>query len=134
MLLEWNEEFNVGVESLNKQHKKLFETIRLLNDSVKLGKSEAAVKEALGRLVDYTATHFSAEEAQMLRSGYPDFNSHNREHNDFLFQVRDYMADLESGKKVVTIEILGFLCNWITEHIKGTDKKYGPFFNRKGIY
>jgi len=134
MLREWTEDLNVGVESLNEQHKRLFETIRLLHDSVESGKSEEAVREALDRLVDYTATHFSSEEAQMLRSGYPEFNSHNKEHNDFLFQVRDYMTDLDSGKKVVTIEILGFLFNWITEHIKGTDRKYGPFFNRKGIY
>lgn len=28
---------------------------------------------------------------------------------------------------------MDFLSSWLVEHIQGSDKKYGPFLNQRGI-
>ena len=48
-------------------------------------------------------------------------------------QVLDFETALKSGQAKVTMDIMRFLKDWLEMHIKGTDKKYGPFFNSKGL-
>ncbi len=35
---------------------------------------------------------------------------------------------------IITIEVLHFLREWLENHLLGSDKKYGPFLNSKGVY
>ena len=34
----------------------------------------------------------------------------------------------------LSLEVLKFLENWLIKHIQGTDKKYGPYLNGKGVH
>ena len=34
---------------------------------------------------------------------------------------------------MVTMDLMGFLKDWLIKHIKGTDKKYQAFFKSKGV-
>jgi len=34
---------------------------------------------------------------------------------------------------VVNVDLLNFLKSWLQNHILGTDKKYAPFLNGKGV-
>jgi len=47
--------------------------------------------------------------------------------NDLL--IRDYQAN----KLGLTIDIMNFLKDWISNHIQITDKKYSMTFNENGI-
>jgi hypothetical protein len=38
------------------------------------------------------------------------------------------------GKPVISAETMTFLKNRLHEHIMGSDKKFGPFLNAKGVY
>jgi hemerythrin len=40
---------------------------------------------------------------------------------------------LNRGEMVMTVEVMTFLKDWLAGHIKGTDKKYGPFLSAKGV-
>lgn len=43
------------------------------------------------------------------------------------------MFGFQKGKVGLSIDVLIFLSGWLQAHIKGVDKKYGPFFNEKGL-
>ncbi|MBI3592188.1 MAG: hemerythrin family protein, partial [Nitrospirae bacterium] len=78
-------------------------------------------------------THFANEENMMKTHAYPDYLKHKAEHDNLTKQALDLQKQHKEGKPVLTIELMTFLKNWLSNHIMGTDKKYSPFLNSKGI-
>ena len=48
-------------------------------------------------------------------------------------KVLDIQKQYHQGKVNITLDTMKFLEDWVTKHIMGTDKKYGPFLNSKGV-
>ena len=84
-------------------------------------------------MIRYTQTHFSTEERYFKKFNYPDRAAHEREHQIFVKKVLEFQDGFESGKVMVTIEIMQFLNKWLVKHIRGTDQKYSDFLNSKGV-
>jgi hemerythrin len=132
-LLDWNDSYSVGVAKFDDQHKKLFGMINTLNDAMKVGKSKDALGVILKGLIEYTATHFTDEERMMAQHEFLQLQMHKNEHNKLVKQVVQLQADYNSGKALLSLEVMNFLRDWLNTHIMGTDKKYGVFFNGKEI-
>ena len=132
-LIEWEESMSVNVDEIDNQHQQLIDLINDLNDAMR----ERTAKEALGgiieNLTDYTVRHFSTEEKYFDKFGYPETAAHKKEHNGFIEKVAVFKEDFDRGKLMLSIEVIGFLKDWLVTHIKGADKKYGPFLNEKGL-
>jgi len=132
-LIQWDSSFSVNVAEIDRQHQKLIQMINELNDAMRQGKG----KDALGKIIDgltaYTGTHFSTEEKYFDQFGYADGDSHKKTHADFVKKVLDVKEKFAKGQLGLTIEIMDFLSDWLNHHIKGSDKKYAPFFNEKGL-
>jgi len=131
--LAWTDAFSVNVKEMDVQHKKLFDLINELHEAMRGGKGKEAVGEVLMRLVQYAKTHLSDEEKLMQKHGYPGFSGQKIAHDNLRKRVADSVAKYETGK-VTTVEIMNFLKDWLIRHIQGSDKKYGPFLNSKGVY
>jgi len=41
--------------------------------------------------------------------------------------------DLEEGKPMVAVDVMEFLRDWITNHIRGCDTLYSTFFKDKDV-
>jgi hemerythrin len=132
-LIQWNGGLNVGVIEIDKQHQKLVGMINDLNDAMKQGKGKDILGEIINGLANYTVTHFRIEEKYFDQFGYPDTNNHKKEHLNFTKKVTEFKDRFDKGKIGLSIEIMNFLSNWLQNHIKRVDKKYGPFFNEKGL-
>jgi hemerythrin len=132
-LINWNDNLSVDVAEIDQQHKKLIAMINELNDAMKAGKGREVLAKIVNGLVSYTTTHFKAEEKYFAQFGYPDTESHKKEHAAFIQKVSEFKAGLEKDKLSVTIEVMSFLSNWLKSHIMGTDKKYSQFFHEKGL-
>jgi hemerythrin len=48
-------------------------------------------------------------------------------------KVSDLQNKFNSGEGVMTMEVMNFLRDWLNDHIIGSDTKFGPFLNEKGI-
>ena len=132
-LIEWNDNLSVNIAEIDKQHRRLVDMINELNDAMKLGKGNAVLGKIINGLIDYTATHFGTEEKYFKTFGYPDAESHKKEHADFVSKVSEFKSGFNKGKLSVSVEVMRFLSQWLQNHIKVIDKKYGPFLNEKGL-
>jgi hemerythrin len=47
--------------------------------------------------------------------------------------VLELEAQFKQGRVTLSLDTGTFLKNWLSSHLLGTDKKYGPFLNERGI-
>ena len=132
-LITWNDSFSVNVRKIDQQHQQLIVMLNELHDAMKAGHGKDVLGKILTGLIGYTTTHFKEEERCFAQFEYPDTVQHKREHTAFIQKVSEFKSEFEQGRLTVSIEVLFFLRDWLEKHIKGADKKYGPFFNEKGL-
>ena len=132
-LMKWNDSFSVGVAEIDAQHQKLVSMIYELNEAMLQAKGREALIKILDGLVSYAVDHFGTEEKYFAQFDFPFTHSHKKEHQAFVEKVAAFQKDFNSGKICLSIEVMTFLSDWLQTHIKCTDKKYGPFFNAKGL-
>lgn len=132
-LISWSDSLSVKVKQFDDQHKKLVDMVNQLFDAMKAGKGNQVMGDILKSLIQYTQTHFAAEERIMKQYGYPDFEAHKKEHNTLVMQVLDLQKQFQEGKAVLTQNVMTFLRDWLSKHIQGDDKKYGVYLNGKGV-
>ena len=131
--LVWKDEYSVGINSIDQQHKKLIHMINQLQTAVKYSTGEEFEREALNELVDYTKTHFTYEEGMMEQNGYPDFEAHKAQHVKMIKKVEEVLAEYEKDSDTAMENALGYLSEWLINHINGTDKEYSSFMISKGV-
>ena len=79
-------------------------------------------------LKDYTAVHFSDEEAYMEKIGYPELESQKKAHTAFIDKLAEInLDDLDAHQQHYLEDLISFLLNWLSVHILHMDKKIGEF-------
>ena len=82
--LEWNERYNIGVEVIDREHKKLFSILNKLFD---LGhqeeKSHWVCQEAVKYFKEHAVQHFADEEEYMALIHYEGLKTHQHIHKNF---------------------------------------------------
>jgi hemerythrin len=132
-LITWTDKLSVGVQSLDNQHMVLIETLNDLHTAMLKGQARAVAGKMLHTLADYTRNHFASEEAMMEAAKYSALAMHSLKHKQLTKQVEDYVARFEKGDITLGVDLLNFLSDWLTTHIQGEDKKYGPWLNEHGV-
>jgi hemerythrin len=132
-LVTWQDSYSVNVRQFDDQHRQLFAIMNQLHDAMRGGKGSQVLLEVLASLIAYTQSHFSDEERLMKLHGYSGLAAQKKMHDFFVEKMRNYQRDTESGKGVITLELMNFLKDWLVQHIQREDVKYGPFMAQKGV-
>jgi hemerythrin len=132
-LIEWNDSLSVNIAEIDQQHQKLVAMINHMNDAMRQGKGKESLGKIINGLVAYAGTHFRTEEKYFEQFGYPDASQHIKEHQAFTQKAVAFKSDFEAGKLTLSTQVMMFLSDWLQKHIRGVDKKYGPFLNAKGL-
>lgn len=133
-LMTWTEEMSVKVKVLDEDHKTLIAMLNDLNDGIEANRARATLESVIERLANYTRVHFAREEHMFAQTGYALGPAHKAEHTLLARRVMNLQARFESGQsRELGIETMAFLKSWLTDHIMGSDQKYGPHLNAKGI-
>ncbi len=132
--IQWNQKFSVNVKEIDGQHKKL---IGLLNDVIRIKEEKLkfdATGDVLSELANYMDYHFSTEERYMLKFSYPEYKLHRDQHVEFARKTIGFLKKFREGSQTITDEIICFIKDWLLNHILNHDAKYGPFFNKNGLF
>ena len=132
-IIQWDAKYSVNVAEFDEQHKKLVALINELDDAMRAGKGKDVIGKILHGVIEYTATHFAAEEHKMITLKYPGLVTQKAEHAKLVAKVKQYEADFKTGEIAMSIEVMQFLKDWLIKHIMGTDKQYSSFFNAAGV-
>jgi hemerythrin len=130
---EWKNDYSVGIAKIDDQHKALVGFLNELYEAMKAGKGKKTLDAVMINLVEYTKTHFASEESFMKLYDYPGFEVHKQKHDKMAGHVLELKQQFDSGKLTNPMLITTFLKEWLSKHIMGTDKAYGPFLNAKGV-
>ncbi|MDD3447650.1 MAG: bacteriohemerythrin [Gammaproteobacteria bacterium] len=131
--LAWKDEYAVGIEIIDLEHKHLLNLINNLEAAVCLRTGEEFERRILEELVDYTHYHFQREETLMEQYGYPDLVGHKAQHDQMINQVDTFVRRYEERGRDALAEVAGYLRLWLLQHINGTDKKYVPYLQEHGV-
>jgi len=131
---QWTEKYSVQIQALDRQHQTLFRTIDQLSEALSSGQGGAVVGDVLNKLMDYTASHFAAEEKLMDSHGFPGLAAHRLKHQQLTQKVVSLQQECKAGNVGVPVSLMLFLQSWLKEHILETDKQYSGFLNAKGVH
>ena len=122
-LLQWRDEFSVGVPAVDHEHRELIETINELNASAHAGADHAQVVAALGEIYAQISAHFALEERIMRKAHYDGLAEHKAEHEALLDSLRDIMDRVEDDGRYDEASLGRELDEWFTLHFKTQDAR-----------
>jgi hemerythrin-like metal-binding protein len=125
VFFEWNEKYELGIESIDNDHKVLVGLIDDIYVALSKGDAQIIVHKTVSQLVDYAKIHFKREEYYMQMINYSEQFKHESEHKVFSKKVDDFVEKLDAGIANITLEVISFLRDWLINHIQQTDKKLG---------
>ncbi|MGM0533973.1 MAG: bacteriohemerythrin [Campylobacterota bacterium] len=134
--ITWKSDYETGIDAIDEQHQILVATLKEANDTLSSDYSLENLENITKDLLSYALYHFETEEEMMQESGYDkqrpgEYESHMKQHRDFSAKVVKIRESLKAGQLIEQEELIGFLINWLINHINKTDKKLGVFLQKE---
>ena len=126
----WSKEYELGIPSIDEQHKELFKQVDTLLDP---GKADR-IKATFDFLGSYVIKHFGHEEMLHAKSNYPGAAAHKKMHADLIATYKDMKEQFEKnpGKEgTLVLKMSRVLFDWLKTHIKGADKDFAVYYLEK---
>lgn len=131
--INWSDEFSVGVEEMDTQHKKLLAMINRLIEEQHTLTDPKTIAELLTGMVDYAEEHFRAEEYLMAEYDYDRKASQESQHKAFVDKTVSFLSASDIGPNILSNALLDYLGSWLVGHILTEDMQYKEFFRKKGL-
>lgn len=132
-MFEWKEKYIVGIHEIDQQHKALVDLINRLFSAMQSGAGKDVLDDTLAGLIEYTRKHFLTEELLMENYDYPNLTEHQLAHRNFSEEVLKFEQDYRSGNSGISIQLITFLRNWLSDHICKEDQQYAEYLRGKGL-
>lgn len=127
--IRWESAYALDLPEIDNQHRELLEVMNTLWACVVKAAPEKELEDVLDQLREYTRTHFVAEETLMRIQQYPQLDAHMKQHQDFIDQLTQAKGKLATNP-AAALELLGFLKDWLVNHIDRSDRHYADHFLR----
>lgn len=133
MPIEWSDDLVTGSFQIDTQHKQLFKIINDLLDACKKGQAKQEILKVVEFLSQYVQEHFSTEENFMEKYEYVHIAAHKKQHLEFKKSFTDFRDRVynEGITLSLTISLTHTLVDWLTKHIRVTDKELAKFLLEK---
>lgn len=123
-LLQWRDEFELGIPAVDYEHRELFTLINQIHDRIAASPSRDAIIDGLDEIYAKIAAHFALEEHEMRDRGYDGYESHKTEHERLLDGIREIMDNFEYGLYADYEDALAkHLGEWFALHFSTQDAR-----------
>ena len=122
-LIEWRDEFSVGVASVDHEHRELIDLINNVHALIGDSASADEIVTMLGEIFAQISAHFALEEKFMRDTHYPYFDEHKGNHEILLDELRDIMELVDVDGSYNEQVLSENLERWFTEHFRTHDAK-----------
>lgn len=124
--LVWQDRFNIGVDAIDEEHKKLFSIMNKLFEYKKReDKGRWICQEGIKYFKDHAMRHFIEEEAYMASIHYMGFETHRRLHDNFRKKTLPALEkELErtAYSEEAVNHFLGVCAGWLIGHTLTEDR------------
>ena len=124
-IFPWDDNFNTGIEKIDKQHKKLVNIINDLATQFTYSAEKINLNTIFDELLDYTDYHFNTEETiwNKYLANTKSEKKHKIIHAKFIDTVKGLIdSQKEKSHYEVAKNTLGILVHWLVEHILVEDR------------
>jgi hemerythrin-like metal-binding protein len=126
--IKWDPSFGVNILDVDENLKKIIELINKIIDQKKSKKcDEEQLMETFADLTDFVRNYFPCEENYLTRYRYPEARQHMKEHKKFVKKINAFRRWFAEDPANLSEDVIKYLIEWITTHIREFDMKFGPF-------
>ncbi len=135
--MEWTEKLEIGIKTIDSQHRELFKRISNLVTAIKQHRCKEEIDGTIKFLEDYARAHFSEEEKHMREARYPGYEEQRRDHRKYLSALAELKAQaalprIHGSSYDLSATTNQVVVDWIVDHILKADMKFGEFLRKKG--
>ena len=120
-LLQWKDEYSVGIDAVDYEHKQLIDLINRLSEELDAKDFKLTVPAFFGDLLRGISAHFALEERFMREHHYSRLGPHKADHERLLDDLRDIMDVFEHTEKIDAATLTDRLDDWFSRHFRTHD-------------
>ncbi|MDJ0709409.1 MAG: bacteriohemerythrin [Woeseiaceae bacterium] len=122
-LINWRDEFSVGVDAVDHEHREMIDLINALDDAMEKEAEYIRIVETLGEIYARIAAHFALEEKLMRDARYSALASHKQDHEVLLDELLDVIDSVDADGRYDRADLARTLELWFSDHFRTHDAK-----------
>jgi hemerythrin len=122
-LITWKDEFSVGVDAVDHEHRELIQLINGLDADMLEYATKDTVVRALGEIYARISAHFALEEKIMRSASYSGYATHKQDHELLLDELADIVDSVDDAGRYDREALARSLENWFSEHFRTHDAR-----------
>ncbi len=122
-LITWKDEFSLGIDQVDFEHREMIELINGLDASMQNGVSHTTVVDTLGEIYARIAAHFALEEKIMRDRRYDSYAAHKQDHEVLLDGLLDVIDSVDADGRYDRVTLSADLDRWFSDHFRTHDAR-----------
>lgn len=132
ILIPWRDDYSVGAQSIDAEHKALVDRINWLYSQLMLEQDPQAVPAFFAHLINTISEHFVREERYMRERGYDLLPEHKEDYERLLDDIRTLVAEFDRSEQEGCDGLATRLDGWLSDHFDTHDTRLDDVSPRHG--
>lgn len=127
-LLVWKDQYSLGNEALDHEHKELIRLINAVHGEIERegeDDNQARILGGLSEILNAVSAHFALEEKEMQALAYREFPAHKADHEKLLDEICDLIETVEeTAVRDIREGLSALLEAWFSIHFQTFDRDF----------
>ena len=122
-LLQWKDNYSVGIAAVDHEHKELIDLINQLYDELMARREPLVASAFFGDLIKAISAHFALEERFMRERSYDQLSQHKADHERLLDDILGIMDEFDRDESTSREDLAARLEAWFSRHFETHDSR-----------